>query len=760
MKKSFWWLLGGTLAGALAVVEGCSTVSVNDSKDADPKGRLERETGTRWIVTMDPATDTPLIATAVTPIAPSPEASLEEAARAFLAKYEDLFKIKDTNANLAYLETVEIKGGSVVSFQQRGGGLPVDRHVLTVSFRADRSLTSITGVTYPLAAQAVASPAVTPDAARAAVEAELATRYPGFNPSWIALPPTPEQVLFPEGAGAKLAWALRVGISSPTVTTELSYRIDAQTGAVLEAYDAVPSIDRTGSGYDVIGIVPREFTVTEVGPGNYRLGQTPTADRAGIITIAYPSSTAIASTKLDEWDPRSIEQGGMGAAVSAQANVAEIEHWFRTRFDWKSFDNKGTQFQLFVHDTRATSGLGFWTTSSDIGVGIHFSDGDSHSGGKMKPLSTSIEFCTHEFMHGVIENRTPSVGLIYQGESGAVNEALADIFGMFAKAHLDPFGASPEKFADMTYNPGGIRNMAHPSNPEAQHNVIGGGDYVARDSYQNRFTGAADNGGVHINSGILSNAWYLMTYGGTHDRSQVVVSQPLGIEKSEDLWWDAMVKFVPRADIEAAAVNVMSLALERYGEGSSDLAAVVCAFVGIEYLTDEKARTDWGVVCGGPTCADGGADADAAATCTCVNRLKDITLCKTSPENGGPCTEFGTFTGLQSASCTGYMQVEETENRCDCRTADGTFLCQSGISISPQACADSDYDGKNGGPCSGTYLDLDADGMTTIKSGTGTLVSCQEIAIKQVWAPSGGVLQCTVPGCPEAGAPTDAAADQ
>ena len=40
--------------------------------------------------------------------------------------------------------------------------------------------------------------------------------------------------------------------------------------------------------------------------------------------------------------------------------------------------------------------------------------------------------------------------------------------------------------------------------------------YGDPDHYSIRFTGAGDNGGVHINSGIANNAYYLAIEGGTH----------------------------------------------------------------------------------------------------------------------------------------------------------------------------------------------------------------------------------------------------
>ena len=43
-----------------------------------------------------------------------------------------------------------------------------------------------------------------------------------------------------------------------------------------------------------------------------------------------------------------------------------------------------------------------------------------------KPLAGGLDVAGHEMTHGVVEN---TANLEYEGESGAINESLADIFG-------------------------------------------------------------------------------------------------------------------------------------------------------------------------------------------------------------------------------------------------------------------------------------------------------------------------------------------
>ena len=104
----------------------------------------------------------------------------------------------------------------------------------------------------------------------------------------------------------------------------------------------------------------------------------------------------------------------------------------------------------------------------------------------------------HELTHGVTDY---SSQLIYANESGALNEAFSDIMGtavaFFYQQPGTGSGGADYVVANDVVTPGGIRSMENPR-------ALGDPDH-----YSIRFTGTADNGGVHINSTIVSHAYYL-----------------------------------------------------------------------------------------------------------------------------------------------------------------------------------------------------------------------------------------------------------
>ena len=71
-----------------------------------------------------------------------------------------------------------------------------------------------------------------------------------------------------------------------------------------------------------------------------------------------------------------------------------------------------------------------------------------------KPLAGGLDVAGHEMTHGVIEN---TANLEYKGESGAINESLADIFGSMIDPDDWTIGEDVAKLA--TYPSGALRSL-------------------------------------------------------------------------------------------------------------------------------------------------------------------------------------------------------------------------------------------------------------------------------------------------------------
>ena len=117
----------------------------------------------------------------------------------------------------------------------------------------------------------------------------------------------------------------------------------------------------------------------------------------------------------------------------------------------------------------------------------------------------------------------------------------------------------------------GIRSMQNPA-------LFGDPDH-----YSVRFTGPQDNGGVHTNSGIANNAYYLAIEGGTHRLgARVTGVGAANREQIERVFYRGFTSFlVPSANFAAARVATIQAARELYPGNAAVEAAVAQAWTAV-----------------------------------------------------------------------------------------------------------------------------------------------------------------------------------
>jgi bacillolysin len=172
---------------------------------------------------------------------------------------------------------------------------------------------------------------------------------------------------------------------------------------------------------------------------------------------------------------------------------------------------------------------------------------------------------THEFTHGVTEFTS---GPIYQNESGVLNEAFSDMLGnsseFYAQTNggLDPAGPPDWQIGEDVYLPEdavpGFRNMADPAED---------GD---PDHYSELYTGKQENGGVHSNSGIPNDAYYLLVIGGSsageaigHDHTGPSVVG-IGLANAEQIFYTGFTSLSANATMSQARQATETAAIVLY----------------------------------------------------------------------------------------------------------------------------------------------------------------------------------------------------
>lgn len=266
-----------------------------------------------------------------------------------------------------------------------------------------------------------------------------------------------------------------------------------------------------------------------------------------------------------------------GALVDAHAYSGYVYDYFYKRFGRRGLDNadipvhsithalRREDWRLYTPDTVDT----FFANAFYLGDGVmYYGDGLPPSvrwyGQRVDYMAGALDVVAHELTHGVTDY---SSKLVYQGEPGALNEAFSDIM-----ATAIEFFSQPEKadylVGEDAFTPGGIRSL---QNPQAH------GD---PDHYSIRYTGSADNGGVHINSGIANHAFYLAIEGGRHRLGGAV--QGVGganREQIERVFYRAFTAFLsPSATFSQARAATIQAARELYQPGSGAETAVIQAW--------------------------------------------------------------------------------------------------------------------------------------------------------------------------------------
>ena len=192
--------------------------------------------------------------------------------------------------------------------------------------------------------------------------------------------------------------------------------------------------------------------------------------------------------------------------------------FFFNAYGRDSIDDNGLTMRSYTHFNLFICPNAFWD-----GRRVTYCDG-----------FPADDVAAHEFTHGLTEN---SAGLFYFFQPGALNESLSDIFGeVVDQINLKGTDTPAVKWLlgeDLSVF-GAIRDMSDPT-------VFGDPDRVSHPNYS---CGFADNGGVHINSGVPNKNFYLLTEGGAFNGQTI---QPLGLTKAAAIHYQAVTNYLTPA---------------------------------------------------------------------------------------------------------------------------------------------------------------------------------------------------------------------
>ncbi|PON25599.1 hypothetical protein TGAM01_v205484 [Trichoderma gamsii] len=209
-------------------------------------------------------------------------------------------------------------------------------------------------------------------------------------------------------------------------------------------------------------------------------------------------------------------------ANEAYDNVGTVLEFFKDVFGWKSIDDKYADIISSVHFGEQYENA-FWDSKERQMV---FGDGDEF----LSNFTGCVDVIGHELTHAVTEHTT---ALNYEGQPGALNEHVSDVFGIMIKQK-----AQNEKAKDTDWLIGedcilpGVKGVALRSMkaPGTAYDDPRFGKDPQVDNMRDFQQTYEDNGGVHIYSGIPNKAFYL-------------VAQAFGgysWEKAGKIWWKTL----------------------------------------------------------------------------------------------------------------------------------------------------------------------------------------------------------------------------
>jgi bacillolysin len=488
-----------------------------------------------------------------------------------------------------------------VRFQQVYRGVPVWARDLYVHFNAQGVAYLVNGTYEPTPAGIETTPSKNADDVLQVVVNTLKAegRYQPLSPETSAFlgvtGPTEELVIYPKpDGGFRLSYEVTIHAN---LIEWYSFIVDAQDGTILNRiarhctllpnHDDRPhflpadlniapphaSVGLAGSfvaasGKD-LNNVTQSMRVWNDGAGTYYMvwdlpnlnsaqSQLPDNPSGGGLTISANGKDLTENVQLlhvtsanNSWsDP---------SAVSAHYNMKVAYDYYTTTHNRKAIDDKNASILSIAHVTEGGKPMdnAFWADRV-----MAYGDGDQF----FKPLAGGLDVSGHEMTHGVIQN---SAGLVYQTQSGALNESFADVFGIMIDRANFTLG---ENIMKASTGKAALRDISNPKS-----STLFSPQPASMSEFQNLATND-DNGGVHVNSGIPNKAAYN-------------VINAMGRAKAEIIYYRALTKYLTRnsqfGDCRKAVVQAATDLVGQSGITSADVASCNAAFdaVGITTTT-------------------------------------------------------------------------------------------------------------------------------------------------------------------------------
>jgi Zn-dependent metalloprotease len=357
----------------------------------------------------------------------------------------------------------------------------------------------------------------------------------------------------------------------PDMLAWWEYIIDAKTGEIKLKFNRTNNAgDATANVRDLLGTqrlihtyqTDKFYMIDASRPMfNASQSQIPNKLTGAIVTYDYlnkypaTSSFNLITSTNNTWDAK---------AVSAQYNASVAYEYYRTTHGRNSINGKGGSVLSFINvaeQNGAAMDNAYWN-----GRGMYYGNGSR----VFNSLAAGLDVAGHELTHGVVE---ATAALRYVGQSGALNESFADIFGCMIERQNWKMGETVVKPG--VYPSNAMRDLSNPHNGVTRGKQ--GWQPQSMQEYQNMpNTTAGDNGGVHVNNSIPNYAYYLF-------------ATEVGKEKAERVFYKTLTSYLSASSQFADLRIGTRLACEElYGKESAECKALATAFDSVGIFDDTQ----------------------------------------------------------------------------------------------------------------------------------------------------------------------------
>lgn len=406
----------------------------------------------------------------------------------FLAENFRAFNLRSANDLVLLDETTDNYGLKNVTYRQQYQGVPVYDGLLQFHFNAKEELSSINGNSISIA-KLNTVPDIT--AAEAEIIARDMVTKQDLNKSNTPLQTAKTNlIIFPknlmQGGIVTPYLAYQIEVTNKKDVREYIF-INAHTGELVEQFTGIHPIDRK----------------------------------------LYETNTTATNLKWKEGDafPGTLSSWQQNEVVTSE----HVYNFFKNAFGYVSYDAADHTMITVNNDPTISCPNARWN-----GTYAGYCDG-----------TATDDVIAHEWGHAYTEYTS---GLIYQYQSGALNESYSDVWGetidlinnymdegenLSVRTTTACSGSLRWKVGeDATSFGGAIRDMWNPNCNGDPAKVLDAANY---------YCGTADSGGVHTNSGVTNHLYALLVDGGTYNGYTMT---GMGFVKAAHLWWRAQKNYL------------------------------------------------------------------------------------------------------------------------------------------------------------------------------------------------------------------------